>query len=66
MKKVATVGKFYIYKFEPDEEIEKGCKYGVIEKERAERTEYLDSSDMDFYEKTNNDAIRRALSWSNE
>lgn len=63
MKKVATVGKFYIYKLESDEEIEKGCIYGVIEKERAERTEYLDSSDMDFHEKTKNDAIRRALSW---
>lgn len=64
MEKVATVGKFYIYKFEPDEEIEKGCIYGVIEKDRAERTEYLDSSDMDFYEKTRTVAIRRALSWS--
>lgn len=64
MKKVATVGKFYIYKFEPDEEVEKGCIYGVIEKERAERTEYLDSSDMDFHEKTETAAIRRALSWN--
>lgn len=64
MKKVATVGKFYIYKFEPDEEVEKGCIYGVIEKERAKRTEYLVYLDMDFYEKTKNDAIRRALSWN--
>lgn len=64
MKKVRNVGKFYIYKFEPSEEIEKGCKYGVIEKERAERTEYLDSIDMDFYEKTETTAIRRALSWN--
>lgn len=64
MKKVSTVGKFYIYKFEPDEEVEKGCKYGIIERERAERTEYLDSSDMDFHEKTETAAIRRALSWN--
>ena len=64
MKKVATVGKFYIYKLEPDEEVEKGCIYGIIEEERAERTEYLDSFDMDFHEKTKTAAIRRALSWN--
>ena len=64
MKKVATVGKFYIYKFEPDEEVEKGCKYGVIDKERADRTEYLNSFDMDFHEKTETAAIRKALSWN--
>lgn len=64
MKKVATVGKFYIYQFEPDEEVEKGCKYGVIDKERAERTEYLNSFDMDFHEKTETAAIRKALSWN--
>ena len=64
MEKVATVGKFYIYKFEPNEEVEKGCKYGVIDKERAERTEYLNSFDMDFHEKTETAAIRKALSWS--
>lgn len=64
MKKVATVGKFYIYKLEPDEEVEKGCEYGVIEKERAKRTEYLVYLDMDFYEKTETAAIRRALSWN--
>ena len=64
MKKVATVGKFYIYKFEPDEEVKKGCKYGVIDKERAERTEYLNSFDMDFHEKTETAAIRKALSWN--
>lgn len=64
MKKVAIVGKFYIYKFEPDEEVEKGCKYGLIDKERAERTEYLNSFDMDFHEKTETAAIRKALSWN--
>lgn len=64
MKKVATVGKFYIYQFQPDEEIEKGLKYGVIEKHLAERMELLTSYDMDFYEKTENAAIKRALSWS--
>lgn len=64
MKKVATVCKFYIYKFEPDEEVEKGCIYGIIEKERAERTENLISLDMDFYEKTETAAIRRALLWN--
>lgn len=63
MKKVATVGKFYVYEFEPDEEVEKGCKYGIIESERAERTEYLDSFDMDFHEKSKSAAIKRALSW---
>ena len=64
MKKVATVGKFYIYQFEPDEEVEKGCEYGIIERERAEREECLISSDMDFHEKTENAAIRKALSWN--
>lgn len=64
MKKVATVGEFYIYQFEPDEEIEKGLKYGIIEKERAERMELLISLDMDFFEKTENAAIKKALSWS--
>lgn len=64
MKKVRTVSKFYIYKFEPGEEIEKDCKYGVIEKERAERTEYLNSADMDFYEKTEKNAIKKALLWN--
>lgn len=67
MKKVATVGNFYVYKFEPDEEVEKGCRYGIIERdlaERTERTETLIPSDMDFHEKTENAAIKRALSWS--
>lgn len=64
MKKIATVGKFYIYQFAPDEEPEKGLKYGIIEKERAERMELLISLDMDFFEKTETAAIRRALSWS--
>lgn len=63
MKQVATVGKFYIYKFEPDEEVKKGCIYGIIEKERVERTENLIPLDMDFHEKTKTAAIRRALSW---
>lgn len=64
MEKVATVGKFYIYKFEPDEEVEKGCKYGIIESERAERMGNLISLDMDFHEKTETAAIRRALLWN--
>lgn len=64
MKQVATVGKFYIYKLEPDEEVEKGCIYGIIEKERAERTENLIPLDMDFHEKTKNAAIRGALLWN--
>ncbi len=64
MKKVKNVGKFYVYKIEPKEEVEKGCRYGVIDKERAERKEYLAAYDMDFQEKTEKDAIRKALSWS--
>ena len=64
MRKVATVGKFDIYKLDPDEEVEKGCKYGIIESERAERTENLISLDMDFHEKTETAAIRRALLWN--
>lgn len=64
MRKVATVGKFDIYKLDPDEEVEKGRKYGIIESERAERTENLISLDMDFHEKTETAAIRRALLWN--
>lgn len=64
MKKIATVDKFYIYKFEPDEEVEKGCKYGVIERDRADREEYLISADMDFHAKTQDAAIRKALLWN--
>lgn len=64
MKKVATVGDFYVYKFEPDEVVVKGCKYGIVYIDSAERTEYLIPCDMDFFEKTKSDAINRALSWS--
>lgn len=64
MKKVCTVGKFDIYKIEQDEEVEKGCRYGLIERDRAIRTDYLNSLDMDFYEKTKRMAVERALSWS--
>lgn len=64
MKKIATVNKFYIYKLEPDEELEKGYKYGVVDQDSADREEYLIPADMDFYEKTQDAAIRRALLWS--
>lgn len=64
MKKVYTVGKFDIYKIEQDEEVEKGCRYGLIERDRAIRTNYLIPLDMDFYEKTKRSAIERASSWS--
>lgn len=64
MKKVYTVGKFDIYKIDQDEEVEKGCKYGLIERERVIRTDDLDAMDMDFYEKTKRMAIERASSWS--
>lgn len=64
MKRIATVGKFYVYEFERDEEVEKGCKYGVIEKDRADREEILISADMDFQSKTKDKAIRTALLWN--
>lgn len=64
MKKIDTVGKFDIYELEQNEEVEKGCKYGLIERERAIRTNYLIPLDMDFYEKTKRSAIERAQAWS--
>lgn len=64
MEKVYTVGKFEIYKIEKDEEIEKGCKYGLIEQERAIKTDYLCPIDMDFHEKNIKKAFERAMQWS--
>ena len=64
MKKIYSVGKFDIYKLNQDEEVEKGCKYGLIEQERALRTENLDSIDFDFHEKSLRKAFERATQWS--
>lgn len=64
MKKIYTVDKFDIFKIEQDEEVEKGCKYGLIERERALKIEYLIPLDMDFYEKSIKKAFERAMQWS--
>ena len=64
MKKIYSIGKFDIYKLNQDEEVEKGCKYGIIEQERAIRTDCLNSIDMDFYEKSIKKAFERSTQWS--
>lgn len=64
MKREYLVGEFVIYKLEQDEEVEKGCRYGLITRDRVIRTNDISPIDMDFYEKSLKKAFERAMQWS--
>ena len=64
MKTIYSVGKFDIYKLEQYEEVEKGCRYGLISRDRVIRTNDISPIDMDFYEKGIKKAFERATQWS--
>lgn len=64
MKREYLVGEFVIYKLEQDEEVEKGCQYGLITRDRVIRTNDISPIDMDFYEKSLKKAFERAMQWS--
>lgn len=68
MKKIATIGRFYIFELEDEEVVEKGLNYGLKDKDNynfcvKEYGEVL-SGDMDFFEATIEKAVKRALAWS--